>query len=36
MSIVAPFASQAAIIIEHAYVSALSPHAKLLRGSDGE
>jgi hypothetical protein len=36
ISIVAPFASQAAIIIEHAYVGPLSPHAKLLRSSDRE
>jgi hypothetical protein len=36
ISIVAPFASQAGIIIEHAYVGALSAHAKLLRNSDRE
>jgi hypothetical protein len=35
-SIVGPFASQAAVIIEHAYVGALSPHAKVLRRSDRE
>jgi hypothetical protein len=34
--IVAPFASQAAVIIEHAYVGTLSPHTKLLRSSDRE
>jgi hypothetical protein len=36
LSIVAPFASQAAITIEHTYVGALSPHPKLLRSSDRE
>src|ERR1700751_3257767 len=36
LSAVAPFASQAAITIEHTYVGALSPHPKLLRGSDRE
>jgi hypothetical protein len=36
LSIVAPFASQAAIIIEHTYMGAFSPHPKLLRGSDRE
>jgi hypothetical protein len=36
LSIVAPFASQAAITIKHAYVGALSPHPKLLRSSDRE
>jgi hypothetical protein len=34
--IVAPFASQAAVIIEYAYVGTLSPHTKLLRSSDRE
>jgi hypothetical protein len=36
ISIVAPFVPQSAIIIEHAYVSALSPHAKIPRSSDRE
>jgi hypothetical protein len=34
--IVGQFASEAAIIIQLAYMSALAPHAELLRGADGE
>src|SRR6516225_8295586 len=36
ISVVAPFASQAAVIIEHAYVGTLSPHPELLRSSDSK
>jgi hypothetical protein len=34
--VVGPFASEAAVIIHHAYMGALAPHAELLRGADGE
>jgi hypothetical protein len=34
--VVAPLASQAAVIVEHANVRAFSLHSELLRGSDCE